>query len=174
MKITEALIAEHTAFSGVFGHIERMLPSLNTLAEVRSLANLVERMLRGHADSEVNLAYAALDQMLEHKGRLDRLNQEHDEIDARIERACEARTLPEARRLLTGVLAASRDHFKREEQSLFPLIEEHLQPGTLCELGEAWMEHRRPLDQTVACQVSKGTAAPRHSARADQAPSPSA
>ena len=45
MKITEAMVAEHSIFLSVFDQIERVLPSLTTPAEVRMLANIVEGLL---------------------------------------------------------------------------------------------------------------------------------
>ena len=38
MKITEALLAEHVVFHNIFDYIERILPDVKTLAEVKSLA----------------------------------------------------------------------------------------------------------------------------------------
>ena len=38
MKITEALLAEHIVFHNIFDYIERVLPDVKTLAEVKSLA----------------------------------------------------------------------------------------------------------------------------------------
>ena len=70
MKITQALVAEHTIFLSVFDQIERVLPSLATPIEVRTMASIVERLLEDHAKTETNLAYLALDHVLEHNGEL--------------------------------------------------------------------------------------------------------
>jgi hemerythrin-like domain-containing protein len=37
-------------------------------------------------------------------------------------------------------LTASRQHFHREELTVFPLIEKVLQKETLMELGKVWMQ----------------------------------
>ena len=42
MKITEALVAEHNTFLTVFDQIERVLPSLATPIEIRTMASIVE------------------------------------------------------------------------------------------------------------------------------------
>ena len=140
MKITEALVAEHTIFLGVFDQIERALPSLSTPVEVSTMAKIVEGMLEGHAKSETNLAYLALDHVMEHNGELKRMHQDHHEIDDRLRKVHTASTCAEARRLLKTALAVSREHFRAEERSVFPLLERALQEDTLTELGQSWME----------------------------------
>jgi len=140
MKITEALIAEHTIFLGVFDEIERVLPSLASPLEVKTMAQIVEGLLRHHAEAESNLAYLALDHVLQDQGDLQRMHQDHHEIDGRLKKVHTAGTCAEARRLLKSVLLASREHFELEERSVFPILEQALQPETLCELGQAWLE----------------------------------
>ena len=140
MKITEALVAEHTIFLSVFDQIERALPSFTTSAEVSTMARIVEGMLEGHAKSETNLAYLALDHVMEHNGELKRMHQDHHEIDDRLRKVHTANTCAEARRLLKTAITASREHFRGEERSVFPLLEQVLQEETLTELGQSWLE----------------------------------
>ena len=142
MKITEALVAEHTIFLGVFDQIERALPSLNTPAEGGTMARIVEGMLEGHAKTETDLAYLALDHVLAHNGELKRMHQEHQEIDDRLRKVHAAKTCAEARRLLKAALVTSREHFHGEERSVFPLLEKALQEETLTELGKSWMQRQ--------------------------------
>ena len=142
MKITEALAAEHTIFLAVFDQIERALPSLTTPAEVSTMGSIVERLLEGHAKTETNLAYLALDHMLEHNGELKRMHQDHHEIDDRLRKVHTARTCAEARRLLKSAIRASREHFEGEERSVFPLLEGSLQEETLIRLGKTWMQRK--------------------------------
>ena len=142
MKITEALVAEHTIFLRVFDQIERVLPSLTTSAEVRTMASLVEGLLEDHAKTETNLAYLALDHVLEHNGGLARMHQDHDEIDDRLRKVHTARTCAEARRLLKLAILSSREHFCAEERSVFPLLDKVLQKQTLTDLGKSWMQRR--------------------------------
>ena len=142
MKITEALAAEHSIFLGVFDQIERALPSLVTATEIRTMAKIVQGMLEGHSKKETELAYAALDHMLEHNGELKRMHQDHHEIDDRLAKVHAAKTCAEARRLLKAALQSSREHFRAEEQRVFPFLERKLDAETLTELGDAWQ--RRP------------------------------
>ena len=138
MKITEVLVTEHRIFVHVFDEIERALPRLTTLAEVRTLAGLVESLLTDHAGTETDLAYLAFDHVLQDKGQLDRLHQEHQEIDASLRQVQTAGDCAAACRLLETALRASREHMRFEEQSVFPLLERALQPETLTELADTW------------------------------------
>jgi hemerythrin-like domain-containing protein len=142
MKITEALVAEHNIFLSVFDQIERVLPSLTTPAEIRTMASIVQGLLEGHAKTETNLAYLALDHVLADNGELKRMYQDHHEIDDRLQKVHTANTCAEARRLLKLVLTSTREHFRGEERSVFPLLEQALQAETLTELGQNWLQRQ--------------------------------
>ena len=150
MKITEALVAEHTIFLSVFDQIERVLPNLTTPAEVAAMASLVEGLLTGHAKTETNLAYLALDHVLQDKGELKRMHQDHHEIDDRLRKVHTAKTCAEARRLLKAAILSSREHFRAEEQKVFPFLEKTLMEATLTELGENWLRRQDALNWTAA------------------------
>jgi len=139
-RITEALTTEHAVFTVVFDQIEGALPRVQTVAEAKMLAGLVEALLRGHSETETDLAYVALDHMLDHRGELDELHQDHQEIDIRLKRIQSASGCAEARRLLKAALRASREHFLREERTVFPLIDQALSEEMLTALGSAWAE----------------------------------
>ncbi|MBI5686237.1 MAG: hypothetical protein HZC54_14285 [Verrucomicrobia bacterium] len=145
MRITEVLTAEHAIFRVMFDHMEHVLPDLKTAAEVKLLARLAEHLLHGHGDSEQNLAYTALDHMLKEKGYLGRLYTEHREMDARFEHAQRSDDLAESRGLLMSAIVMSREHFRYEEQELFPLIDKILQSESLEKLGAAWEQKHAAL-----------------------------
>ena len=139
---------EHRVFSGVFDQIERIAPGLTSLEGVKLLGQLIEGMLNRHADTENNLAYTALDHILEDRHHLDRLHHDHHEIDTHFRLVQKARSLTEAQHLLKNGIAASRAHFQFEERDVFPLLNSVLESETLCKLGDARMEH--PLAMAVA------------------------
>ncbi len=149
ITITEALVAEHAAFLTVFEQMESLLPQLGTVEEAKILAGLAEHLLQHHGAMENDLAYAALDHVLADKGRLARLHQEHKEIDDRLHGARKARDLSEARRLLRAALHATREHFRFEEEHVFPVIERSLRHDALAELGNAWLRQHEPLATPV-------------------------
>jgi hypothetical protein len=148
MTITEALIAEHTVFLNLFDQVERVLPGCTTAAQVRTLAGIVEGVLKSHAEAEANLAYLALDHVLADGGPLESLHHDHHEIDHRLEEARAAKTCAQARRLLAEAIAASRAHFRCEEESVFPFLESKLSFETLKALGQSRMA--RDLELSAA------------------------
>lgn len=137
--LTQIMVVEHRVFSTVFDQIEQRLPALQTLDEVRSLADLIESRLKRHGELEENLSYTALDHMLAERGQLQYLYQDHKEIDGRLAKIKTAQGLDQARRLLAATMIAARKHFRREEEFVFPLLEKVLQRNTLRELADAWI-----------------------------------
>lgn len=131
LPITQLLTAEHAIFCVLFDEIEAVLDKAQGPGEVNRLARLVEGVLKKHAGTEAELAYAALDQMLGERGELHQLHQDHREIDSNLTRATVATDVDEARRLLKRALVISRSHFRREERSVFPLIENTFHPESL-------------------------------------------
>lgn len=143
MKITDALVAEHKVFCGLFDEIARVLPGVATVNEVANLASLVQGLLERHAAAEAKLALLVLDHVLAENGQLDRMHHDHEEIDVRLREIARASTVTQARQLLSAAIAYSRSHFKTEERSIFPFLERTVRPETLSELGTAWLEQPR-------------------------------
>ncbi len=131
---------EHAVFNEVFNQIEQVLAGPVSASEVKLLASVVEGLLRGHGETETNLAYAALDHALADRGALNRLYQDHHEIDDQFKRIHRATDPAEAKLLLKQALAATREHFRREEENVFPILDRTLQPETLWTLGRKWTE----------------------------------
>jgi hemerythrin-like domain-containing protein len=142
MKITEALFAEHLVFHNMFDHIEATAPSLKTLAEVKSLAALMEQLLKAHSDTEDELFIGPLEHCFEQLGQRDAFLEEHQEIDENLKHVQEAKDFKKARQLLLSAVAYSRKHFDKEERIVFPLAERVLNSKTLTALGHRWMEQR--------------------------------
>ena len=150
IPITRALIAEHRMFGVVFEQVEKLLPSLDRLEEVRRAARMVEGLLLSHAKVEEDLLMLARDHVLGEKSRYDRCRKEHQEIDSQLTRVRSTRNIARARSLLRGAMAASRKHFQREERRIFPLIEKGMQLQTLTKLGTIWFLQRyAPANWTV-------------------------
>jgi hypothetical protein len=142
MKITEALLAEHLVFHNLFDHIEATAPRLNTLAEIKSLAALMESMLRAHSDTEDELFIGPLEHCFDQIGQRDAFLEEHQEIDGNLKKVRDAKQVRRARQLLIGAVAYSRRHFDKEERIVFPMAERMLKAKTLTALGQTWMEQR--------------------------------
>ena len=142
MKITEALLAEHLVFHSMFDHIEAMAPRLKTLVEVKSLAALLESLLKAHSDTEDELFIGPLEHCFEQLGQRDAFLEEHQEIDESLRNIRAARQLKKARQLLLSAVSYSRKHFDKEERIVFPMAERVLNGKTLKALGQQWMEQR--------------------------------
>jgi hemerythrin-like domain-containing protein len=142
MKITEALFAEHLVFHNMFDHIEAAAAKLKTLAEVKSLAALMESLLKSHSDTEDDLFIGPLEHCFEQMGQRDAFLEEHQEIDISLKNVQETKDLKKARQLLLSAVAYSRRHFDKEERIVFPLAERVLKNKTLTALGQTWMEQR--------------------------------
>lgn len=142
MKITEALFAEHLVFHNMFDYIEAVVPKLKTLAEVKSLAMLMESLLKAHSDTEDELFLGPLEHCFEQIGQRDAFLEEHEEIDDSMRHLRGVKDLRKARQLLLAAVAYSREHFDKEERIVFPLAERVLNSKTLVSLGQTWMEQR--------------------------------
>ena len=142
MKITEALFAEHLVFHNMFDHIEAAAPKLKTLAEVKSLAALMESLLKSHSDTEDEMFIGPLEHCFEQIGQRDAFLEEHQEIDISLKNVQVTRDFKKARQLLLSAVAYSRRHFDKEERIVFPLAERVLKNKTLTALGQTWIEQR--------------------------------
>lgn len=142
MKITEALLAEHLVFHNMFDHIEHSLPEFKTLAEIKAVAGLLERMLRAHSNTEDDLFIGPLEHCFEQIGQRETFHQEHVEIDENLRLIRKAKDLKKARQMLLKAVTYSRSHFDREERIVFPMAERVLKSKTLTELGKNWMDQR--------------------------------
>ena len=142
MKITEALFAEHRVFHNMFDHIEAAAPKLKTLAEVKSLAALMESLLKSHSDTEDEMFIGPLEHCFEQLGQRDAFLEEHQEIDISLKNVQLTKDFKKARQLLLSAVAYSRRHFDKEERIVFPLAERVLKNKTLTALGQTWIEQR--------------------------------
>jgi hemerythrin-like domain-containing protein len=142
MKITEALFTEHLVFHNMFDHIERVAPRCETLGELKTLATIMEALLKAHSDTEDALFLGPLEHCFEQLGQRDAFLEEHQEMDGHLQLVQKATRLKEARELLLVAVAHSRRHFDREERVVFPLAERVLKSKTLTQLGQTWADQR--------------------------------
>lgn len=138
MTILEGLVAEHRVFLTIFDNIERALPDVKSTAEIVLLCRVLQGLIHNHGQTENDLAYIALDHILENHHEHTRLYHDHQEIDGLLKKIEGIHNLTQARTQLLAVLNACRAHFDEEERVIFPLIEKALQPETLQVLGRAW------------------------------------
>ena len=142
MKITDILRAEHTVFHHLFDHVESTAPRLRTLAEVKSLALLVEKVMSPHSRTEDELFIEPLEHCFEQIGQRDTFHHEHELIETALTNINRARDLKTGKRMLLAVVSAARNHLDKEERIVFPMAEQILKAKTLMELGQQWMKRR--------------------------------
>ena len=142
MKITEALLAEHLVFHSMFDHIEATATKLKSLGEVKTVAAVMESMLKAHSDTEDELFLGPLEHCFEQIGQRDAFLEEHREIDENLRLIQNAKQVSRARQLLLAAVTYSRKHFDKEERIVFPLAERVLKAKTLTTLGQTWMHQR--------------------------------
>ncbi len=143
MKITDVLRAEHAVFHNLFDHIETTVPKVKTLAEVKGLAILVEKLHGPHSKTEDDLFIEPLEPYFDQMGQKETFHDEHERIEAALVGVQKARTLKDGKKLLLNAIAGSRKHFDKEERIVFPLAERILKAKTLNELGEEWLLRRQ-------------------------------
>jgi hemerythrin-like domain-containing protein len=143
MKITDVLRAEHAVFHNLFDHIEATVPQLKTLAEVKGLATVVEKVNAPHSKTEDDLFIEPLEHCFDQIGQNETFHAEHQQIEAMLAAVHQARTLKAAKAILLRAMAAARKHFEKEERIVFPMAERILKAKTLSELGEQWVSRRR-------------------------------
>src|ERR1039457_1877765 len=142
MKITDVLRAEHAVFHNLFDHIETVVPKLKTLAEVKALAVVVEKVHGPHSKTEDDLFIEPLEPYFDQMGQKETFHDEHEHIEAALASVQKARTMKDAKKILLNTIAASRKHFDKEERVVFPMAERVLKAKTLSELGETWLRRR--------------------------------
>jgi len=135
-------MAEHAVFHNLFDHIEAAAPGLKTLAEVKLLAAIVDRVMAPHSRTEDNLFIGPLEHCFEQIGQNETFHAEHRQIEDALASIRRAKTAAVAKRILLGAIARSREHFDKEERIVFPMAERVLKAKTLTDLGSEWMKQR--------------------------------
>ena len=151
MKITEALLAEHLVFHNMLDHIETTTPKLKTLAELKSLAAMLESMLTAHHHTEDELFIGPLEHCFEQLGQRDAFIEEHEEMNKHLRRIRKSTRLKDAKSLFLGAVRRSREHFDKEERIVFPMAEQLLKAETLAALGQTWMRQRMDTSVCASC-----------------------
>ena len=140
MKITEILMAEHAVFHNLFDHIEATAPRARTLAEVKLLAVVMDKLTAPHSKTEDELFIEPLEHCFDQIGHKETFHDEHEQIEATLDKVHKAKTVKDAKKILLRAIAACRKHFDKEERIVFPMAERILKAKTLTELGAQWLK----------------------------------
>src|SRR5438445_1862050 len=99
MKITEILMAEHAVFHNLFDQIEATVPRTRTLAEVKLLAVIMDKLTEPHSKTEDELFIKPLEHCFDQMGQGETFHQEHEMIDDMLTKVGKARDLKSAKKL---------------------------------------------------------------------------
>lgn len=139
MKITDALRGEHAIFYSLFDL--SLGPSAAASGEsLGALAKSLYGAILAHATIEDELLFQALDPYLPGAGPLACMRDEHHEIERAF--AAAANGGPGAVVSLGRATALAREHFLKEEEVLFPMADEMIEPRRLHAIGAEWAIRR--------------------------------
>jgi iron-sulfur cluster repair protein YtfE (RIC family) len=152
MRITDLLLGEHGVLYAQFDRLEMVLPAIAGAREIRELVALLVAGLSSHAQAEDELLFgtAIVDGVA--PDVLRQMAEEHRAIEELLERAQRARTADGAREALLEAIALARAHFRREEQLVFPELEERLAPSVLSGLAVRWAMRRGVMLQELGME----------------------
>ena len=138
MKITDALLAEHTVFHSLFEVVEKQLENHPSTEKIHLLAEMLLHLLEKHGQAEHDLLIPPIEPFLHEIGHLENFHNEDDIIIEMLQKitACDSTEL--ASQILLKTLRLANEHFDKEERFVFPLAEKHISEKSLHELGEAW------------------------------------
>ncbi|MBT5928518.1 MAG: hypothetical protein HOH33_18095, partial [Verrucomicrobia bacterium] len=80
MKITDALLAEHTVFHSLFELVEKQLEENPTRERIQLLAEMLLHLLDKHGQAEHDLLIPPLEPFLHEFGHLENFHKEDDII----------------------------------------------------------------------------------------------
>ena len=80
MKITDALLAEHTVFHSLFDVVEKQLESTPSIERIQLLAEMLLQLLDKHGQAEHDLLIPPIEPFLHEIGHLENFHSEDDII----------------------------------------------------------------------------------------------
>ncbi len=138
IKITDALLAEHTVFHSLFEVVEKQLDQNPSVERIRVLAEILLHLLEKHGQAEHDLLVPPIEPFLHEIGHLENFHKEDDIIIETLQKIVDCDDPGLAKQVMIKTLRLANDHFDKEERFVFPLAEKHISEKSLNELGDAW------------------------------------
>jgi len=142
MKITHALRGEHAVYYAWLEEFEQLASADDPSVSVPAFAALFQSALGGHAMLEDQLLFDRLESLEAAEEPLEAVREDHHELYGALGELRELDDGLEARELADEVVKLARAHFRREEETIFPVAERELDGQLLVEAGEEWAERR--------------------------------
>lgn len=142
MKITDAIRGEHAVYYAWLDELEQLASSEKPKVSIPAFCELFRSTLGTHAMLEDELLFGALDSIESAKEPLQEVRNDHRELYDMLNELCDVTDSSQARQLARQVVQLGRVHFTREEDTLFPLAEQHLDKKRLLDAGDEWAKRR--------------------------------
>jgi iron-sulfur cluster repair protein YtfE (RIC family) len=142
MKLTDGLLGEHALFHALLERFEGVVHEAHEVDELRAVSSVLGGAVITHAELEEKLLLGSLEAAGQAVGPVGVMRAEHTEIDDLLHGVATATSLDSAREGCLALLDLLREHFRKEEQVLFPMSEAVLGEEKLLALGESWASER--------------------------------
>ena len=142
MRITDALRGEHGAYCGLFDQVNSLVDEVEIIAQIQNATIALNTEIVSHGKLEETLLIPALRPYLEDDRLVTAMRDEHTRMEQSLEKVEDAQDLQDAVDWIHYCIGFAREHFRKEEEFLFPLADEMLSEAELARLGHAWAEVR--------------------------------
>jgi hemerythrin-like domain-containing protein len=140
MKITDGLLGEHAIFYQLFDALDDVLDRATSSGEIQRAFDAVTPAILSHAELEDEQLFSQIGRG--EAGIIAVMRSEHREIETVARGLSRTTTLAQTQSDARRLLDMLRDHFRREEEVLFPLCETALDASELEAFGERYKRER--------------------------------
>lgn len=149
MTIVTYLMGEHGVLYALLDRAEELARDADP-DRLQGILDLLDEGIRSHAEVEDELLFEPLELATPRAEAAVRgMRTMHDDIAQLLDTLRRAPDGDHGRELLLNLVGLTRQHFFAEEEMVFPLAEQALDPRTLQELGRRYLERRGLLEVHV-------------------------
>ncbi|MFB6263172.1 MAG: hemerythrin domain-containing protein [Bradymonadaceae bacterium] len=142
MEITDAIRGEHAVYYAWLDEFEELAGAESPDVAVPRFAALFQSALAGHAMLEDKLLFDRLASIDAAREPLEAVREDHHRLNDALTELRECDPGREGRERAGDIVDLAREHFRREEERIFPLAEEELRGEVLREAGAEWADRR--------------------------------
>jgi hemerythrin-like domain-containing protein len=142
MRITDAIRGEHAVYYAWLDEFEFLAKADASEIPISAFANRLQSVLGGHAMLEDQLLFEHLTDSNDLEKPLAKVKEDHHQLNEALKELTGVTEPTSARQKAEDVLELARQHFGREESSIFPYADKYLDDSLLLKLGETWADKR--------------------------------
>jgi iron-sulfur cluster repair protein YtfE (RIC family) len=136
MNAIELLKKDHQEALGLIGKLESADERPGTDPTDTENFNRLNEALKLHSQIEEEFLYPVMEEIEETRGLVEEAYEEHEKVDELLARlSAKAPKQEEFQGLLAELRSSLENHIQKEEDELFPKVEENLDQGELDDLG---------------------------------------